>query len=266
MKLPPLFKLVLAVSLLAACNLAQAQAFDAVRLFGVPEGAGEGTVGVVAISAYEYTGSDERRMLLVPSVDYRWKNGWFAGVANGVGYLFPSRPDMQYGVRLTADFGRKDSRSDALTGMGDIEVRPEASVFFNYLPTREIFLTSSVRYGSGNDRGGLQLDLGAGYAKQLAPRWRGALGVAATWVNGDYLQEFFGVTPEQALASGYAVYGPGSGLRDVRLNASLNHFIDDRWSVTGAVTVGSLQGDAADSPIVFESTPVSGVVAVSYRF
>ena len=261
-----LCKPLLAVSLLAAYSGAQAQAFDAVRLFGVPEGDGAGTVGAVVISAPEYQGSNERRILVLPSVDYRWKNGWFAGLSNGVGYLFPSRPDMQYGLRVTADIGRKESRSDALAGMGSVQPRPEASVFFNYFPTQEIFLTSSVRYGAGNDHNGMQLDLGAGYATQLAPQWRGAVGVAATYVNGDYMQAYFGVTPQQSAASGYAVYSPGAGFREVRLNASLNYFIDARWSLTGAVTVSSLQGDARDSPIVFESTPVSGVLALSYSF
>ncbi len=258
----PLF----AMSLLAACSWAQAQAFDAVRLFGVPEGDGAGTVGAVVISAPEYMGSDQRRLLVLPSIDYRWKNGWFAGFSNGVGYLFPSRPDMQYGLRVTADIGRKESRSDALTGMGSVQPRPEAGAFFNYFPTPEWFLTSSLRYGAGNDRNGMQIDLGAGYATQLSAQWRTALGVATTYVNADYMQAFFGVTPQQAAASGYAVYSPGAGFRDVRLNASATYFIDARWSLTGAVTVSSLQGDARDSPIVFETAPVTGVLALSYSF
>ena len=256
----------LACSFLAACQWAQAQAFDAVRLFGVPEGDSAGIVGAVVISAPEYMGSDDRRVLVLPSIDYQWKNGWFAGLSNGIGYQFASPPDLQFGLRVTADLGRQEDRSSALTGMGDIEPRPEAGVFFNYFPMAEVFLTSSLRYGAGNDRNGMQVDLGAGVAKQLAPQWRAAAGVAATWVNGDYMQAFFGVTPQQSAASGYAVYSPGSGFRDVRVNGSLTYFIDARWSVTGALTVRSLQGDARDSPIVLQSTPVTGVLALSYSF
>ena len=259
-------KTLLASSLLAASQWAQAQAFDAVRLYGVPEGDSAGIVGAVVISAPDYMGSAERSILVLPSIDYQWKNGWFAGLTNGVGYQFPSRPDLQFGLRVSADLGRKESRTSELAGMGDINPRPEAGVFFNYFPTTEVFLTSSLRYGAGNDRNGMQIDLGAGYGKQLAPQWRAAVGVAATWVNGDYMQAFFGVTPQQAAASGYATYSAGSGFRDVRVNASLTHFIDARWSVTGALTVRSLQGDARDSPIVFESTPVTGVLALSYSF
>lgn len=263
---PSLFAFLLAALLALASTGVRAQAFDAVRLYGVPEGDGAGLAGAVVISAPEYMGSDERRVLVLPSIDYQWKNGFFAGLTNGVGYKFPSRPDMQYGVRITADIGRKQDRSDALNGMGSINPRPEAGVFFNYTPTEELFFTSSLRYGAGNDRNGMQIDLGAGFAKQLAEQWRMALGVATTYVNGNYMQAYFGVTPLQAAGSGYAVYNAGAGLRDVRFNGSVTYFIDQRWSVTGAVTVSSLQGDARDSPIVFERTPVSGVLALSYSF
>ena len=266
MKFTAACKPLLALSLLAACQWAQAQAFDAVRLFGVPEGDGAGSVGAVVISAPEYMGSDQRTVMVFPSLDYRWKNGFFAGFSNGIGYMFPSRPDMQYGLRVTADIGRKESRSDALNGMGSINPRPEASAFFNYFPIREVFLTSSVRYGAGNDRNGMQLDLGAGYTNQFAPQWRGAVGIATTYVNGDFMQAYFGVTPQQSANSGYAVYSPGAGFRDVRVNGSLTYSIDARWSLTGAVTVSSLQGGARDSPIVFETTPISGVLALSYSF
>ncbi len=265
-RIPLCRSLVAAATLLAASGAAQAQAFDAVRIFGPVEGDGAGTVGAVMVAAPRYMGSDERGWLVLPSIDYRWKNGWFAGFSNGIGYVFPSRPDMQYGLRVTADIGRKESRSDALAGMGNIHPRAEAGAFFNYFPTQELFLTSSLRYGAGNDWNGMQIDLGAGYSAPLAPKWRGTIGVAATYVNGAYMQAYFGVTPQQAAASGYAVYTPGAGFRDVRLNASLVYAIDARWSLTGALTVGALQSEAKDSPIVFEPTTVTGIVAVSYGF
>jgi outer membrane scaffolding protein for murein synthesis (MipA/OmpV family) len=266
MQATALCKPALALSLVVACQWAQAQAFDAVRLYGVPEGDSAGIVGVVVLATPQYLGSNERRLQVLPTLDYQWKNGWFAGFTNGIGYEFQSRPDMQYGFRVTADIGRQESRSHELDGMGSVQPRPEAGLFFNYLPTPELFFTSSLRYGAGNDHNGMQIDLGAGYAKQFAPQWRAVVGVAATYVNSDYMQSYFGVTPQQSAASGYAIYTPGAGFRDVRLNASLTYFIDRKWSVTGALTVSSLQGDARTSPIVFETTPVSGLVALSYSF
>ncbi len=266
MKLTSPRHILLAATLLAAGAAVHAQAFDAVRIFGPVEADGKGAVGAAVISVPAYLGSGQRRTLLVPVFDYRWKNGFFAGTGNGIGYLFNSAPDVQYGLRLTADFGRKASRSPALNGMGDIDAAAEVGGFFNYFVSPAISLTSSLRYGAGDDRKGMVIDLGANYAVQLAPQWRGAVGVGTTYANAKTMQSFFGVTPAQAITSGYAAYSPGAGFRDVRASASLNYFVNSKWAVTGAVSATSLQGDAKRSPIVRKRSPVAGVVAVTYEF
>jgi outer membrane scaffolding protein for murein synthesis (MipA/OmpV family) len=264
--MPP-FRLFATLGALAwACGVAQAQSFDAVRLQGEPSGDGEGRAGLALIAGSKYLGSDERRYLLFPAVDYRWKNGWFAGVGNGIGYRFSSSPQFQYGLRLAADFGRKEHRSDALRGLGDIHARPEAGAFFNVHASRELSFSSSLRYGSGNDRKGALLDLGAHYGLQIAPQWRLGGSLSTTYANRDYMQGYFGITPQQSAASGYAVSELGAGVRDVRLGASLTYIINMDWAVTTAVSATSLLGDAKRSAIVRDSTPVTGVLALGYRF
>lgn len=255
-----------AVFFAGACGVAQAQGFDAVRLQGEPSGDGEGRAGIALIAGSKYLGSDERRYLLLPTVDYRWKNGWFAGVGNGIGYRFASSPQFQYGLRLAADLGRKEHRSEVLRGLGDISARPEAGAFFNMQLSRDLSFSSSLRYGSGNDRKGLVLDVGAHYGLQLAPQWRLGAGVTTTYVNREYMQGYFGITPEQSARSGYAVSQVGAGVRDVRVGASLTHFINRDWALTGALSATALQGDAKRSVIVRESTPVSAVLALGFRF
>jgi len=261
-----LHRTLLACALLTAGAAAHAQAFDAVRIFGPVEADGKGAVGLAAISAPSYAGSRKHRTMVVPVFDYRWKNGFFAGTSNGLGYLFDSAPNMQYGLRVTADFGRKESRSVALNGMGDIDAAAEFGGFFNYFLSPNISLTSSLRYGAGNDHKGMVVDLGANYSVQLAPQWRSAVGVAASYVNAKTMQSAFGVTPAQSITSGYTPYSPGAGFRDVRATASLNYFVNRQWVVTGAVSAGALQGDAKRSPLVRDRSPVSGVLAVTYEF
>lgn len=256
----------LGAGLALAAQAAQAQAFDAVRLFAIPAGEGQGIVGAAVIAGHEYLGSSETKVRVLPALDYQWKNGWFVGTGNGIGYQFKSPANMQYGVRVTIDGGRSDNDAPALFGMGAIPVRPEIGAFLNLLITDEWFLSSSVRYGAGQDRDGVQVDLGAGYAVQLAPKWRLGLGLGATYVNGDFMQAFYGVTPDQAAATGYAVYAPGAGWRDLRGNATLTYFFDAAWSLTASVQVRSLQGGPKGSPIVDETTPVSGVLALGYKF
>lgn len=265
MKLSGVMSFAAGLALLAGVAGARAQAFDAVRLEG--DGSqSSGRVGLVAIAGYQYLGSDERRNMLLPTVDYRWANGWFAGVGNGVGYRFKSSEGLQYGVRLTADFGRKEHRSEVLRGLGDISARPEVGGFLNWQLSRDFSLSSSLRYGAGNDRDGLVIDLGAHYGLQLAPQWRLGGSLTASWVNRSTMQAYFGITPEQSARSGYAVSEVGAGLRDVRVGLGLIYFINRDWAATLALSANALQGDAKDSVIVRESTPVSAILGVGYRF
>jgi outer membrane protein len=262
----PLRRTLLALSMACAGGAAHAQAFDAVRLYAVPLGDGQGLAGLAVIAGHEYLGSDERKTMLLPVLSYQWKNGWFAGTGNGIGYKFASPDNMQYGLRVTLDLGRDENDAVALAGMGDIDMRPEVGAFFNYFITPDWFLTTSFRYGAGNDRNGSQTDIGLGWSSQLAAQWRAALGIGATYVNSKYMEAFYGVTAAQSASSGYALYTPGSGWRDVRGTASLTYFFDADWSLTGAVTVRALQGDVKRSPIVNEDLPVAGVLALNYSF
>jgi outer membrane protein len=252
----------------AACLLAVppafAQAFDAVRLYGAASGEDAGRVGAVLIAGPAYAGSDERRTMLVPLLDYQWNNGWFAGTANGIGINLSKRPDLQYGLRLTADFGRKASRSNALRGMGNVDASAELGAFFNQSLAAGIFLTSSLRYGAGD--GGLVVDLGAGYATALAPSWRLAVGGAVSLANASYLQSFFGVNSAQSANSAYPEYRPGAGLRDARANVALTYLFNRRTSLTTALAVSALQADARNSPLVRQATTASGVMVLSHAF
>ena len=243
-----------------------AQAFDAVRLYGAAPGKDGGLVGAAVLAGAEYQGSDERRTLAVPVLDYQWANGWFAGVTNGIGYNFADSQRMQYGLRVTADFGRKESRASALRGMGDVDARAEFGGFFNYALSPEVSFTSSLRYGAGNDRKGLIVDLGGDYSIEMGAHWRVGLGAGISLANAEYLQSFFGVTAAQAAASGYRAHAPGAGVRDGRVSLSLTYMASPRVSVTAGVTASALLGDAADSPLVRKKTSVQGLLAATYAF
>jgi outer membrane scaffolding protein for murein synthesis (MipA/OmpV family) len=262
----PLKAVALAACLTVSAPVVFAQAFDAVRLYDAAPGANGGSVGAVVVDTRQYQGSDENRFMLLPKLDYQWGNGWFAGTTNGLGVNLSSRPDLAYGLRLTADLGRAQNRSSALNGMGDIDAKPEFGGFFNYALDRSTVLTSSLRYGSGNNANGLLIDVGATYGRELAPQWRLGLRVAATFANADYQQAYFGVDAAQALTSGYAAYSPGAGIRDVRAGASVMYSLNANTMIITAVSLSSLQGDANSSPLTRKRMDATGVVAVSYGF
>ena len=263
---PRLETLALATGIALAAPNVFAQSFDTVRLYGAAPGSDGGAFGAAVITSPEYRGSDARRTMLLPLLDYQWASGWFAGASNGIGFNFSGTPQMQYGLRVTADLGRKESRSSALRGMGDVPAALEGGGFFNYHLSRELLLTSTLRYGAGVGHKGLVVDLGAGYSTVIAPAWRLGAGAGLTFVNARYMQSFFGVTAGQSAASGYAVTTAGAGVRDVRVNTMLTYSIDPRLAVTTVLSASSLQGDAKDSPLTRKRTSATGVVAVTYAF
>ena len=261
--------LALAAGLALAAPHAFSQAFDAVRLYGAAPGKDGGRVGAVVVATYEYQGSDQRSTWVIPVLDYQWANGWFAGVGNGIGYNFSasaSSSQLQYGLRLTVDKGRKESRASALYGMGDVDAAAEGGAFFNYSLPQGWFLTSSLRYGAGANNKGLVADLGAGYLAEIAPNWHLGAGVGITLANAHYMQSFFGVNSAQSAASGYALRSAGAGARDARANMALTYSISNRCSVTAALSVSSLLADAKDSPLTRQRSSEMGVVALSYAF
>ena len=256
------FTLVLSITSYAAV----AQSFDAVRLVAAPPGKDGGYVGAVVLAGTQYQGSDERRTQVLPAIEYQWANGWFAGASNGLGYNFSEDDGLQYGVRVTADFGRRERRSAALRGLGNVDAKAEFGGFFNYKVTPEFSLTSSLRYGAGDGGKGLVIDLGAAYSASIAEQWRFGANASATLANTDYLQSYFGVTSEQATRSDYSTYRVQGGARNFRLSTSLTYLFSPRISVIAGVSATTLLGDAADSPLVRKKTNVTGLFIAAYAF
>lgn len=261
----PPHRLVSVLALVGMSGLAHAQS-EFYRRITPPNVAQGGVAGAALLVGREYQGSDEVRVRLLPSIEYQWANGFFAGGLNGVGYNASSSTDRAYGVRITPEFGRKERRSAVLQGLGDIDPRPEFGAFYNADLTRQMAVSSSVRYGSGNDRKGLVVDVGASWSTRLGPNLRVATSVATTWANAEHLQEYFGITGTQSARSGLAAYRPGAGLRDVRVAASLFYRLSPDWSLAAVVAHSELVGDARHSPIVREQGTLSGVLALGYNF
>ena len=253
----------LATALLAGASGAWAQDFDSVRLGGAPREGGR--AGGVVFSGPAYKGSDERKAALLPVVEYRWANGFFAGVGSGLGYEFLRGEGTVAGVRLTPDMGRKESRSDALRGMGDIGARPEIGVYLNHaFAPFGVGVSTNVRYGAGGN--GLLADVGVAWGLPLAPTVRLRLGAAATLANGAYMQKFFGVTAEQSATSGYAVTEASAGVRDARATVGVLWAISPKLAMTAGLTASRLAGDAANSPLTRQRHGLSAASTLTYAF
>lgn len=263
-----ILSLSLVLGLCCAATLAQAQVLDFAQLTPSPylQKDVNFSLGSVALSTPKYIGSDERRMAVYPAFDAQWKNGAFFSVVSGLGYNFSKDPSFQYGLRMTMEGGRDESRSEKLRGLGDINSTVEPGAFLNYFVNPNYTLLSSVRYGSGLDHNGVQVSVGGRASGLLNSRHRFTALFSTNWANSSYQQSYFGVNAAQASASGYSQYTPSSGLTDIKFGAHWHWSIDTNWSLTTGASVQHMMGDAANSPFMPQKTPVSVFSAASYRF
>ncbi len=226
---------------------------------------GEG--GALSLSAHaapDYANSDMSRLRVMPGLEYRWANGWFASTERGVGYNFGKGSALQYGLGLGADMGRRSS--GALSGMGDVDARLEYGAFMQYALSPDADVAAALRYGSGNDGQGMVVELGAHYTMHLAPQWTLRFGAGTAWANAPYLQTYFGVTDAQSAQTGFAAYSPAGGFRDVSANLTLSYALTHQVSLAGGVSASSLVGDASNSPIVSSGKRVAGSLSIRYAF
>jgi outer membrane scaffolding protein for murein synthesis (MipA/OmpV family) len=258
---------VLPAGALALCAaLAQAQDIDSIRLMPASEGQGAGIVGLGVATGPRYVGAGDNRTRALPVLGYQWANGWFASTIGGVGVNLSSTPGLQFGPRLTVDFGRRENSDAALRGMGNVNPSAELGGFVNYRLVDALTVQASLRAGSGADHKDTRLELGAAYGFPLTPALRLRLGANATLANQAYAQTHFGITASQAASSGYALYTPRSGFQDVRTSIGLNMVLAPRVMLTSSLTGTTLLGDAKSSPLVHKTNSVSGQVGVAYGF
>ncbi|MFY7866080.1 MipA/OmpV family protein [Roseateles sp.] len=261
----PAAHLGLGLLLAGACAAtAHAQGFDAVRLYGAKIAEDGATIGIGAVYAPKYMGAKDYHVQGFPLIDYRWANGFFAGSGNGIGYNFAKSGPATYGLRLTADLGRKESLDARLRGMGDVDIRPEAGAFFNYALAEGLEATHSLRYGSGQAKKGLVADFGISYTRPVAPRFLLGVGVGASVVNAEHMQSYFGVNTQQSQKSGWAFYSPKAGLRDARINLLLSYALSERSGFSLGVSANQLGSEAKASPLTQKSRSLSAFGGFSY--
>lgn len=224
------------------------------------------TMGLGLANTARYVGSNERRYRIMPTLNAQWKNGWFAGFPRGVGYNFSTDPHSEFGLRLTADHGRKQTVSAALNGLGDIGARAELGGFYNLALTRQIKLNTSLRYGAGSDSKGMLLDASLNYRLPLAENRFASFGIATTYANSNYMQSYYGVNAAQSASSGYAVYSPSAGIREVDLTASYTYKIDRQWAIVTGASFGELGSAVKNAPMSRSNTHNSLHISSSYTF
>jgi outer membrane scaffolding protein for murein synthesis (MipA/OmpV family) len=224
-------------------------------------------LGVAAEAKPLYDGASLSRVQGGPVINIRYRDIAFVSVGEGVGVNLLHGENYRAGVLIGYDLGRRVSDDlGHLRGLGDIGRAPAVEAFASYAISKEfpLVLRGDVRQIVGG-ADGLVADVGAymplpGSSKKLIM----FAGPSVTYANHRYLQKEFGVTPAQALASGYPVYDAHAGTNAMGLGFSATRFITDHWLINMDAAVDRLLGSARESPITQRT--VQRALALSFAY
>lgn len=218
--------------------------------------------GVALLAVPRYDGAYARRTLVVPALSAQLANGFFAEPVNGVGVNLGAGRDLQWGLRATVETGRS---SQEIRGLGRVDAGLNPGVFANWRVAERVELRSALRTGMAGG-GGMALHLGGAWDFWRAGPQAIGLRLAARWTDADYNQAYYGLSTEQAAATGLRPYRLGAGWGAVQWGVSGRMELAPRWTGFGGLSWQRLTGDVADSPLVQEQTSPRLVLGAAYRF
>lgn len=165
-------------------------------------------------------------------------------------------PSWQLGPVGLWRFSREDVANPVVDQVHHIDDALSLGLFGGYVwrDPREMRRMAGVGTWALGDASGTYNGWTAGlnaYAMQpVAKMVTVAGGAAFTYGSSNYMNEYFGVTPADSVASGLPVYVPGGGVRDVRGWAAAILHLSPQWHLGAGAMYSRLVGNAADSPLV----------------
>lgn len=237
----------------------------------------EGAIGLVASYGPEYLGAGRYGSGLTPAGFLRW--GRFS-ISGAGGFTTRRRGDVDRGLSarlvehdrwrvslgLRLDNGRSEQDSAAFAGMGDIDRTVRARLSLRYAVDEAWSLGASTSVDLLGQGGGWSAELGVGRDWRFGPVDRLQLRADLSFAGRRHLGTWYGVSAEQSAATGYPVYTPGSGLRDIGVALTWRHDFGPRWSSFFSVKAGQVLGPVADSPLVQRTHATSVGSGLVWRF
>jgi len=238
----------------------------------------DAAAGFVVSHGPRYPGSASKAGSLTPGLAVRWGRvsmasrsafsvrGAEGGGGGGLRVELARGERLRAGLGLRLDGGRSESDSEELRGLGDVRRTLRLRLSVSYRLDDGWRLRSSTTVDALRRGGGTLGELQVSRDLALSP----ALGVQGSlslgWADRRHLQSYFGITPEQAARSGYAVTPMSAGLRDITLSAGWRHALGRQWAVFGSASTSRLIDEAAASPLVRERDSWSMGLGLVYRF
>jgi outer membrane scaffolding protein for murein synthesis (MipA/OmpV family) len=211
-----------------------------------------------------YEGCNIHREVAGPVIDVRYRDLLFASVGEGLGVNFLHGENYRAGVAIGYDLGRL--AGDDLThlkGLGDVSAAPVVKLFGSYVISKSfpLVLRADLRQfvgGANGIVGDVETYLPLPGSSEKLVMFAGP---SFTFADRLHMQTLYGVSPNQAAASGYPDYLAHGGANSAGFGFSATRFITRQWLIHVDLAVNRLLGSANDSPIT--QTKAGGVFVLS---
>lgn len=142
--------------------------------------------------------------------------------------------------------------SGALRGLKSVSDMGEAGAFVEYSPSDawRVFAEVGRTFGGSSGQGGVLGRVGGEVDYPLGRGLFGATTLAAHYANAEQTQTFYGVTPQESLASGIRPYSASGGFQNLSITQSVAIPVARDWSMVTSASWTHLLGSAADSSLV----------------
>jgi len=237
----------------------------------------EGAIGPVFTLSPEYQGAAHSQVSVEPGFFLRYgrytvsNTGAFVtrrkdDVFRGLGVDLKQSEAIRFNFALRIDRGRRSATSESLQGLQNVPatIRGRASI------TRQFGRgwKGSVGWSPDllNRGGGQTADVGISHDRTLSPGLTWNVGAGLSWASTRFMRSYYGVTPEESVASGYPAYTPSAGWKDASLSTTWRLDVDKRWVAFWGGTVTRVLGPAAESPLTRQRNQWSLTGGIAWRF
>ena len=223
------------------------------------------TLGLGVGTEPKYLGAKDYRVSPIPLVSVEFRDLVFLG-PQGLGVNAVRWGGLRAGPVIGFGYGRPESRDPHLSGLGDIQPSLEGGGFISY-SAGPLKFAASVRQAMTHTENGLTGRLSIEYLQPLIPQTLIlAIGPELDLADGPSARTWFGVTPGQSASSGFPVYTPHGGVRDVGLNASLTYHCTGHVFLRSFIDLRQLTGEVSESPIIQRKAQALIGLGAAYHF
>ena len=170
---------------------------------------------------------------------------------------------LEIGPSVNLDFGRSQSVSRDLRGMGNVGFSLELGGYISYATD---FAKLEIDFGHDvvSGHGGGLLDFNASTTLYRGEDFSFGVNGTLTLATSKYLKSYFGITTARSIASGLPVFHPKGGLKDAFFGFQASYTISPEIALLTHIGYERLLGDAAASPLIQRRGTVNQVQATTF--